>query len=136
MQLVPYLTFDHTCEEALEFYKYCLGGKITYLERYKDAPVEVSKDYTEKILHAKFEFKSNVLFASDVSEDREVLEGDNVSLTITFDTKEEFEEVFLRLTEDALIKRPMQHTFWGTMYANFTDKYGISWILDYTKPAI
>jgi PhnB protein len=27
-QLNPYLNFDNNCREAMNFYKYCLGGEL------------------------------------------------------------------------------------------------------------
>ena len=40
MDIEPYLTFDGNCEEALEFYCKCLGGKVTMLMRYAGSPMD------------------------------------------------------------------------------------------------
>ena len=40
MQLEPYLFFHGRCEEALNFYKECLGGEITELSRFAGSPME------------------------------------------------------------------------------------------------
>ncbi len=55
MQLEPYLFFHGRCEEALNFYKQCLGGEITELNRFAGSPMEseVSADYKNKIMHAE-----------------------------------------------------------------------------------
>ena len=36
--LQPYLFFNGTCEEAVTFYAKVLGGTISMLARFKDAP--------------------------------------------------------------------------------------------------
>ncbi len=54
MQLCPYLFFDGTCEEALEFYKSALGG--TYeINRFEGSPAaaEMPADYRKKVMHRR-----------------------------------------------------------------------------------
>jgi PhnB protein len=36
----PYLAFGGNCEEAINFYKECLGGEILYIGRYGDSPMK------------------------------------------------------------------------------------------------
>jgi PhnB protein len=38
VKLNPYLSFSGNCEEAFRLYENVLGGKITYIGRYKDMP--------------------------------------------------------------------------------------------------
>jgi len=133
MKLVPYLTFEGNCEEALEFYRESLGGEIVYLERYKDAPVEVEKIYAEKIFHSKLKFGKNFILASDAFEGKIVKHGDHISLSLEFGSVEEIEEIFDNLSDDAEIIIPLQESFWGTMFATLTDKFGITWNLNYIK---
>ena len=44
MQLSPYLAFNGTCEEALNFYKDIFDGEIVGLMRFGDSPMEISDD--------------------------------------------------------------------------------------------
>ena len=133
MQVVPTLVFNGDCEEALKFYKKCFGGEITYLERYKDAPVEYNPSFGNKILHSKYEFDKNKFYASDTIEGKKALAGDNQSLTIEFDTKEQLAEIYEKLSQGASIKAPLQESFWGTGYAILTDRFGIKWYLNFTR---
>lgn len=136
MQIIPALVFNGDCEEALLFYKYCFGGEITYLERYRDAPVENNPDFGEKILHAKFEFDGNTLYASDSFGGKKVATGENLSLTIEFDFKDQLSEVYEKISEGAKIKTPLQDSFWGTSFAILTDKFGIMWSLNFTRISV
>ena len=133
MELIPGLVFGGKCEEALNFYKQCFGGEITYLERYQDAPVDYNPVFGEKILHSKFEFDGNILFASDSIEGRPVKTGDNISLTVEFDAKEELTEVYGKLSENATVISPLQDSFWGTSFAILTDKYNVTWNLNFIR---
>ena len=29
---------------------------------------------------------------------------------------------------------PMQETFWGAYFGNWTDRFGIGWMIDYERP--
>lgn len=40
MKLEPYLFFHGRCEEALNFYKTCLGGEIVGINRYAGSPMD------------------------------------------------------------------------------------------------
>jgi PhnB protein len=133
MNIIPNLVFSGRCEEALKFYQKCFGGEITYLERYKDAPVKYNPVHGNNILHAKYEFDGNVLFASDSFESRPVKPGENVTLTIEFDSEKQLREVYDKISEGANIKTPLQKTFWGVGFAILTDRYGITWTLNYIK---
>lgn len=133
MNIIPSLVFSGKCEEALKFYIKCFGGEITYIERYKDAPVKYNPVYSQNILHAKFEFDGNILFASDSFESRPVNAGENVTLTIEFDSENQLKEVYEQISGGAKVKTPLQKTFWGVSFAILTDKYGITWTLNYIK---
>jgi PhnB protein len=133
MNIIPNLVFNGRCEEALMFYKKCFGGEITYFERYKDAPVKFNPIYGNNVLHSKFEFDGNVLFASDSFESRPVKPGETVTLTIEFDSEKQLREVYDKISEGANIKTPLQKTFWGVGFAILTDRYGITWTLNYIK---
>jgi len=133
MEIIPTLVFSGDCEEALKFYIKCFGGDIIYMERYKDAPAEFNPKFGNNILHSKFEFGVNKFYASDSFEGKKVAAGDNQSLTIEFESKEQLAEVYEIISEGASIKTPLQESFWGTSYAILTDRYGIMWNLNFTR---
>ena len=133
MQLIPALLFNGDCEEALMFYQKCFGGKITYMERYKDAPAATIPEIGEKILHAKFEFEGNTLYASDAIPGKMVTSGTNQSLTVELDSKEQLSAIYEKISKGASIKTPLQDSFWGTGFAVLTDRHGITWSLNFTR---
>src|SRR5580700_3365429 len=85
MKLIPYVTFNGNCEEALNFYKDSIGGEIVSIGRYEDTPMGVSDDYKKKILHARIQIGSHLLMASDSMPERAPLVGNNISLSIEWD---------------------------------------------------
>jgi PhnB protein len=127
-----YLFFNGNCEEAMNFYKKCLGGELT-LMRYKEAPIETAEDMKEKIMHAELRKDGIHMMAADEERKKELIIGQNVNLSINFETPEEQEEVFKKLAEDGKINMDLQDTFWDATYGSLTDKYGINWIFNYDK---
>jgi len=65
MKLITYLTFAGECENALNFYKDCLNGKILQMSRMGDSQMEVAEPLKNKIMHARLEFEDNILYMSD-----------------------------------------------------------------------
>ena len=55
MQLVSYLNFNGTCEEAFKFYEKALGGTIVAMFPHAGTPAEefVAPEWKNKIMHAR-----------------------------------------------------------------------------------
>ena len=133
MQLNPYLFFNGNCEEALNFYKECLGGEFESINRFKDGPEEmggmkIPENYKEKVMHMTWRFDGNVVMASDGFE--EISDGGNVTLSISTDNVDGMDTVFNKLSEGGKVTMPLQDTFWGARFGMFTDRYGIKWMFN------
>jgi PhnB protein len=52
-QIITYLKFDGNCREAMNFYKSCFGGELTF-NTVKGSPLEgvMNPEEGEKILHS------------------------------------------------------------------------------------
>ena len=133
MKLNPYLSFEGTCEEALNFYKKCLGGEFEFVNRYKEGPPEmggtkIPEEFMEKIMHMTWRFHDNVVMASDIL--GEIPKGGNITLSINIDDVNEMETVFDALSAGGQVTMPLQDTFWGARFGMFTDKFGIQWMFN------
>ena len=133
MQLNPYLAFNGNCEEALNFYKECLGGEFESFNRFKDGPEElagmkVPEHLMDKVMHMTLRFGDNVIMASDSLE--EVPAGGNITLSIGMDDVEEMNTVFNKLSGGGQITMPLQDTFWGARFGMFTDRFGVKWMFN------
>lgn len=129
-QLTPYLYFEGNAEEALNFYKEVLGGEKAEVMRYGDSQ-PVSEEYKNKIIHARLEHKSFSLYFSDTFQGQKLEKGNSVSLTLEFDTEEAIDKTYAALSEGGKVYMELQKTFWNAKYAKLTDKFGVSWDLNY-----
>ncbi|MCB0527497.1 MAG: VOC family protein [Saprospiraceae bacterium] len=129
-KLNVYLTFPGTCEEALNFYKDCLGGRIVSMQRFGESPVNAPDDYKQKVMHAVLESEGVLIMASDAMPDQPVTVGNNVHLSLDFSDAADQETVFNKLSTGGQVYMPLEKTFWGAVFGMLADKYGTSWLLN------
>ena len=135
-----YLTFNGNTEEAFNFYKSVFGGEFTYIGRFKDMPTDEncpppSKEEGNRIMHVSLPIsKETILMASDsTSFSGDVTFGNNFSVSINADSKEEADKLFNGLSTGGNIIMPMEKTFWGAYFGMFTDKFGINWMVNFDE---
>jgi PhnB protein len=134
-----YLTFNGNCEEAFNFYKSVFGGEFPYIGRFKEMPPQeggkpLSLEEGEKIMHVSLPIsKETIIMGSDTSGEwsSNFKQGNNFSLSLTTDSKEEADRLFNSLSKDGHVIMPLNKTFWGDYYGMWTDKFGINWMVSF-----
>lgn len=140
-QVNPYITFNGNCEEAFNFYKSVFGGEFPYIGRFGDMPSEdesISDDEKNKIMHVSLPIsQETILMGSDTMGDHAAgfNAGNNISLSLDTDSREEAERLFNGLSEGGTVTMPLADTFWGAYFGMWTDKFGINWMVNYDDPA-
>ncbi len=135
----PYLNFPGTSEDAFKFYKSVLGGDFQTVQRFKDTPVgdKVAPKEKEKIMHIALPIgRGNTLMATDALESMgdKITPGNNFSISVEADSKEEAKKIFDGLSAGGKIESPLKDEFWGGYFGMFVDKFGIRWMVNYTYP--
>ena len=132
-----YITFNGNCEEAFLFYRSVFSGEFLYIGRYKDVPPADRQIFRpendEKIMHVSLPIdKQTILMGCDSAEanGQGTVIGNNISLSIDTDNKEEANRLFTELSAGGQIKMPMSQTFWGAYFGVFTDRFGINWMIN------
>lgn len=133
-EMIPYLQYQGNCEEALLFYKDILDGRVEIVSRYDNPALNAPDNYRNKILHAVFYFGKHRLFVSD-SMPKNLHEPfhPNISLSLGFRDEELAKPFFEKLSAGGEIHIPFKKQFWGDWHGNFTDRYGIRWMINSTK---
>ncbi|WP_436862759.1 VOC family protein [Staphylococcus caeli] len=128
----PYLFFNGTCREALNFYSEVLGGKIKGIMTYGEANETVAED-PERIIHSQLEVDGQIFMLSDIpKEDNTMLQDRNVYIVLEFDSETAIKEVYEHLKTDGEVQMELDDMFWGAKYAKLIDKYDIGWDLSYS----
>ena len=136
--LSPYIHFDGTTRQALEFYKDVIGGELQIMTIgetpwAQDAPgVDASK--STKVMHASLTKGSWILMAADMMESDTFTPGDTVSLCLVCDSKAEIEKIYQRLSEGGDVFSPLDRAPFG-WFASVTDRFGVDWMLQYQGDA-
>ena len=139
-KLNTYLNFAGNTEEAFNFYKSVFGGEFRTIIRFKDMPmpgVTIAKKDENKIMHIALPVgKDDVLMASDALEShgQKLVVGNNVSISIFPDSKEEEDRLFKALSAGGTIQMPIANQPWGDYYGGLKDKFGVLWMVDYAYP--
>jgi len=132
-----YLAFNGNCEEAFYFYKSVFGGEFTHIGKFKDMPENpkfpVAESDKEKIMHVSLPIGNTVLMGSDTGGEWSTgfTQGNNFSVSINTDNKDEADRLFNKLSEGGKITMPMNKTFWGSYFGMFTDQFGIQWMVSF-----
>ena len=134
----PYLNFNGNTEEAFNFYKSVFGGEFLALQRYKDIPdsKNIPAEAKEKLMHIALQIFDNViLMGTDAIESmgQNCIIGNNMHISLEAESKEEADKLFYALSEGGAVKNPIQDMFWGDYFGNFSDKFGVGWMVSFSN---
>jgi PhnB protein len=125
--LNPYLSFGGNAEAALNFYAQALGGRVTELKRFSEAP-QMPHPNKHEILHGRVEAENIRIMASDGKKDLPKM--GRISLSLDFTDNAELDRVFTSLSAGGTVTMPVAEQFWGARFGMLTDKFGIDWMLN------
>lgn len=133
MQIQPYLFFDGSCEQALEFYRQALGAEVTMLMRFKDCPEPpqegmVPPGSENKVMHAAFNIGGSMVLASDGHCGGQAnFHGFALSLTVA--DPAEAERKFAALSDGGQVRMPLAKTFFSPSFGTVADRFGVTWMV-------
>ena len=123
-------------EEAFTFYKSVFGGEFQMFQRFEDVPnlpdkEKMSPADLKKIMHVSLMIGTDVLMATDALESagHVLTVGNNISLTLSVDSKEEADKLFAALLVGGTVAMPMTDMFWGAYFGMVDDAFGIKWMI-------
>ena len=138
----PYLTFNGNCEEAFNFYQSVFGTRISHISRFADMPSMEGKENSmsdidgNKIMHISLPIGENdILMGSDSSDafGQVTVMGNNFSISIDTDSKEEADRLYSALAEGGKKSMPMDQSSWGSYFGMLSDKFGIQWMVSFDE---
>ena len=137
MKITPNFNFNGQCAEAIRLYQRAFNAQviqcITNKEAVWEEPYNVTPETENQIYHAELMIgeqrvmmcdNANVPFQPTAS----------LSLTVTFDSKEEMLHAFDVLKEGCRIIYPIQSTAYSSCFVSLFDRFGFRWVLMTEKP--
>lgn len=137
-----YLNFAGNAEEAFNTYKKVFRSEFsTPFMRMGDIPPQpgmpsLSEEDKKKVMHVALPILGGTeIMATDILESmgHKLVEGNNVTLSLNPDTKEEADRLYKELSHDGSDGVAPHDEFWG-YWGTCKDKFGIRWMFNVMNP--
>ncbi|MBS1558873.1 MAG: SRPBCC domain-containing protein [Bacteroidetes bacterium] len=140
-RVCTYLNFDGKTEEAFLFYKKVFKTEFVGngIQRFGDIPQDanhppVAENVKKMILHVELPITGgHILMGTDAPKEMgfTVTQGNNMHICIQPETRAEAKRIFDELSAGGSITMPMADMFFGSYFGEFTDQYGINWMINF-----
>ena len=130
-----YVNFPMQTEEAFNWYATIFSpDKAPFFYRFSDTPMGASlpEDERNGMMHASMEILGgHKLMATDMlkSMGHEVKVGNNTTISLQFDTREELDRIYAQLSVGATEKSDPKEEAWG-YWGVCLDKYNVRWMFN------
>ncbi|MEZ4722975.1 MAG: VOC family protein [Flavobacteriales bacterium] len=133
-----YLNFNGNAEEAFNTYKKIFQNEFSApLSRIGDMPSapgmpEFSAEDKKKVMHVGLPIMGGTqILGTDVLESmgHQLVEGNNMTISLNPDTKEEADRLYKALSEGGEDGVPPHDEFWG-YWGTCKDRFGIRWMFN------
>jgi PhnB protein len=134
-----YLNFMGNTEEAFNFYKSVFNTEfVTPFMYMKDVPAQpgmppLSEKDANSVMHVSLPILGGtVIMGTDMLESmgHKLTVGNNMTISLEPDTKEDTDMLFKALSADGSEIAPMRDEFWG-YWGCCLDKFGIRWMFNF-----
>ena len=130
-----YLNFPLKTEEAFNFYRDVFNpGADMFMMRFSDTPMAEQLPENERngVMHAALEILGgHKIFGTDMLESagHKVEIGNNTTVSLNFDTREEADDVYAKLSVGSTEGAAPHEEPWG-YWGVCLDKFGIRWMFN------
>lgn len=133
-----YLNFMGNTEAAFNFYKSVFQTEYQTIMYHKDIPPQpgmpaFSEADKNKVMHVSLPVLGGFrIMGTDMLESmgHKLIEGNNITINLEPDTKEETDRIFKALSEGGSEIAPMRDEFWG-YWGCCKDRFGIRWMFNF-----
>jgi PhnB protein len=125
----PYVFFDGSCREAMEFYKSIFGGKLAILN-WETNPNVQDAGMKGKVMHARLETDDGFVWMAADSPTALAKEGNRISLALGGMDEDKLRQWFDALGAEGIVKSPLKTESWGDTFGMLTDKFGVDWMVN------
>jgi PhnB protein len=133
-RLNPYVSFDGTARQAMEFYQRVFGGDLALntFGQYgaPDAPE------ADRIMHGMLTTDGGfALMAADTPPGMEYRPGNTIAVSLSGDDADELRGYWAQLSDGGTVSVPLEKQMWGDEFGMCTDKFGVDWMVNIAQPS-
>ena len=131
-RLNPYLAFDGTAREAMEFYRSVFGGELTVSTFGEFGNPDPA--LADKVMHAQLETDAGyTLMASDLMPDMPFNRGDSITVSLSGEDGDRLRGYWEKLSDGGTVSMPLEKQMWGDEFGMCVDRYGTPWMVNITQ---
>ena len=131
-RLNPYLNFDNTARQAMEFYRDVFGGDLT-INTFGEFGAAGTPE-ADKIMHSQLETDTGfTLMASDTPAEMTRTPGDNISISLSGDDADALRGYWEKLSDGGTVTMPLEKQMWGDEFGMCVDRFGVPWLVNITQ---
>lgn len=130
VDIIPYLSFKGSCEEAIDTYIKAFGGEIYFMSRWSEDTYEVTPEQIGKVMHAEFVIGNTRMSGGDTFNCADV--NTDIKLMIHLDSEEEALKAVALLAEGGAVLSPLKphpKPDDGGCGSLVKDRFGFTWII-------
>ena len=128
IMLNPYLSFEDTAQQAMEFYSDIVGGELT-VNKFGEYGIEGPK--ADQVMHAHLKTANGMtLMASDTPPGVEHRSGSSITISLSGDDAGELRGYWEKLADGGKVDVPLEKQVWGDEFGQLVDRFGIAWMVD------
>lgn len=128
VSLTPYLNFAGTAREAMAFYASVFGGTPDVMTFGSMGMEGVDPDW---VMHSFLRGDNGFeLMGSDMPPSMGTPTPGNVTLSLSGTDEQQLTAWWNALSEGGTIGMPLSPAPWGASYGDFTDRFGIRWLVN------
>jgi len=131
-RLNPYLNFNGSARQALEFYHSVFGGNLT-LSTFAEFGAQNSPD-ADRIMHGQLETDAGyTIMAADVTSEMEYQPPAGCSISLSGDD-DALHDYWDKLSAGGTTTMPLQKQVWGDEFGMCVDQFGVPWLVNISQP--
>ncbi|MBL7890727.1 MAG: SRPBCC domain-containing protein [Bacteroidia bacterium] len=141
-RVCSYLNFDGKTEEAFLFYRSAFRSEFVGkgIQRFGDIPASpenppITEEIKKMILHVELPITGgHILMGTDAPKEMgfTLTKGNNMHICLEPESRAEADRLFNELSAGGNVTMPMADMFFGAYFGEFSDKYGINWMINYS----
>ncbi|GGB61603.1 VOC family protein [Fictibacillus barbaricus] len=129
LQLSPYLLMNGKAEEAIRYYEKVLGAELLFKQTIGEGPEEERVKFKESeqkyLAHAVIQIGDTKVMLADLFLELPFQQGNQVSICITTQTKEEAQQIYGKLAEEGEVIIELEEVYFSPAYGMVKDKFGV-----------
>ena len=135
VSFTPYLSFRGQAREAMGFYQSIFGGELSVMT-FAEGGMTDGID-PNQVMHSQLTGAVE-LMGADTPDSMPFSEGSRITLCFSGDAAglDTCRDYYAKLGDGGSSALPLDLAPWGDYYGQLTDKYGITWMFDFSAPEV